>query len=747
MNIDVQSFPFIFVFKVIHLIQNKPQAIQSSPVFEGSKTSEKFGTSEYESFRQIVEEAKADFEFLGRTRLQTKLKTMPGDDVAEARALEKTVKKAMEEATKPIKDKLENLKLKIEETEGNNEANMRQSFLRFNPFRMFNPPPPFSGNFGETFSDWIEKLTHFMTLQGIGDNDELYKIAYLESNLIGSALASLHDLKRDLDPVTFQALVQGFKELYPDGRDSDLHQQLLYDRKQKKNESVTEYVDKLRKLARSAYPTLQDEAHMTQTVAELQSELKSIKGILKLAVDGMSKTQQLNEPPKPSQFTSEDQLLDIDDHGFLERRQQNGTQFSLCNVNLLPTVQKKLLSSPNDENLFVDQIPIVDTSKIEFENSFPDGNLENQTTDLLDNFDDKSFDGFEIDTQKLESQCQEDQRMENLNLGFDTEPGVNVPNFVSFSDPTVNPDDNFVDDIDDMFTVDLEIFVENYEKAENVQARNSIMAFPLCFTLNHDSNLEIDNQIYQRLCVQTEHSKSCSDDFVNDPDFTALNEYLDKVFENTCISLYDDEAQSVCDEQDIEDRNFTINDLGSNHFVSEFPMNGFVSGSFHQLKVNPEHLKSKLNYNDSIEDDDLLFDIVWLFEEPEVIHEQNYAGRNICDDVVAMTTNVCLCCLADTAICICFACPLHGGTDNVCPAAANKSATKIVKDNKDESESPPPTPGRDLSSGTTWIYVKSIFLFLLTYCCLQMKMKRATKMNKQCWTGRRNVDGRGHVIV
>uniref|UniRef100_A0A915KJJ3 CCHC-type domain-containing protein n=1 Tax=Romanomermis culicivorax TaxID=13658 RepID=A0A915KJJ3_ROMCU len=134
---------------------------------------------------------------------------MPGNDDVEAKALEMTVKKAMEEATMPFKDKLENLTLKIEETEGHNEANMRQSFLHFNPFRIFNPPPPFSGNFGETFSDWIGKLTHFMTLQGID---------------------------------------------------------------------------------------------MAREVSDLQNELKSIKGMLKIAMDGLSKKQYNNELPKPSVF-------------------------------------------------------------------------------------------------------------------------------------------------------------------------------------------------------------------------------------------------------------------------------------------------------------------------------------------------------------------------------------------------------------------------------------------------------------
>uniref|UniRef100_A0A915IBE1 Uncharacterized protein n=1 Tax=Romanomermis culicivorax TaxID=13658 RepID=A0A915IBE1_ROMCU len=143
---------------------------QSKSKLQRFKMSEKFGTSEYKYFRQIVEKAEADNEFLGCTRSQTKLKALPGNDDVEAKPLEATVIKAMDKATKAIRDKLEKLKLKIEEMEGHNEANMRQLFLCFSPFQMFNAPPPFSGNFGETFLDWIEKLAHLMTLQDTGDH-------------------------------------------------------------------------------------------------------------------------------------------------------------------------------------------------------------------------------------------------------------------------------------------------------------------------------------------------------------------------------------------------------------------------------------------------------------------------------------------------------------------------------------------------------------------------------------------------
>uniref|UniRef100_A0A915KNK6 Uncharacterized protein n=1 Tax=Romanomermis culicivorax TaxID=13658 RepID=A0A915KNK6_ROMCU len=56
---------------------------------------------------------------------------MSGKDDAKDKALGNAAKKAMEEAkkameeaTKPVKDMHENLKLSVEETEGNNEALM-----------------------------------------------------------------------------------------------------------------------------------------------------------------------------------------------------------------------------------------------------------------------------------------------------------------------------------------------------------------------------------------------------------------------------------------------------------------------------------------------------------------------------------------------------------------------------------------------------------------------------------------------
>uniref|UniRef100_A0A915KSW9 Retrotransposon gag domain-containing protein n=1 Tax=Romanomermis culicivorax TaxID=13658 RepID=A0A915KSW9_ROMCU len=48
--------------------------------------------------------------------------------------------------------------------------------------------------------------------------------------------------------------------MYPEGRDSDVHQQIIYDRKQRATETVAEYLDNLRKMVWAAYPNLPEEA-------------------------------------------------------------------------------------------------------------------------------------------------------------------------------------------------------------------------------------------------------------------------------------------------------------------------------------------------------------------------------------------------------------------------------------------------------------------------------------------------------
>jgi len=49
------------------------------------------------------------------------------------------------------------------------------------------------------------------------------------------------------------------------GTDSDIHQTIIFDRKQKMPESAIKYFDNLSKLARLAYPELNDVAHNSIT--------------------------------------------------------------------------------------------------------------------------------------------------------------------------------------------------------------------------------------------------------------------------------------------------------------------------------------------------------------------------------------------------------------------------------------------------------------------------------------------------
>jgi len=77
----------------------------------------------------------------------------------------------------------------------------------------FRPPPPFSGSIGESWIEFLEKLEHFLILQGVSNTDTDYRLAYLVSNLTGAPLAVLRDLKKDPACITFGDYTDGIKNV------------------------------------------------------------------------------------------------------------------------------------------------------------------------------------------------------------------------------------------------------------------------------------------------------------------------------------------------------------------------------------------------------------------------------------------------------------------------------------------------------------------------------------------------------
>uniref|UniRef100_A0A915HNM4 Uncharacterized protein n=1 Tax=Romanomermis culicivorax TaxID=13658 RepID=A0A915HNM4_ROMCU len=83
----------------------------------GFKT-DKSRPSEHDTFEQIVKKAKESFDLKHSTQSasKSKVKNMPFDN-DQARALEWMVKRALDDVTQPIRDGLETLRVKLEETE------------------------------------------------------------------------------------------------------------------------------------------------------------------------------------------------------------------------------------------------------------------------------------------------------------------------------------------------------------------------------------------------------------------------------------------------------------------------------------------------------------------------------------------------------------------------------------------------------------------------------------------------------
>jgi len=169
--------------------------------------------------------------------------------------LEQTIADAFRTAIAPVAQNLEALQLKLENDNGN---------FRTHPFNLpalltFKPPTAFSGSIGDSFSEWKEKLNRYLTLQGVSDTEDEYRKAFLENCLSGAALASYRELKNSANPPdTYDMILTELSQLFPEGKDSDIHRQIIFDRRQKPTESVIKYIDSLYKLARLAYPGLNE---------------------------------------------------------------------------------------------------------------------------------------------------------------------------------------------------------------------------------------------------------------------------------------------------------------------------------------------------------------------------------------------------------------------------------------------------------------------------------------------------------
>jgi len=109
--------------------------------------------------------------------------------------LDESLNKVLTDFIEPITTKFENLSIKLDTIHQETESS-HNSHLRLSSLFAFRPLPPFSGSIGESLEDFLGKLDHFMILQGVSATDNDYRLAYLESNLIGAPLAVFRDLKK-----------------------------------------------------------------------------------------------------------------------------------------------------------------------------------------------------------------------------------------------------------------------------------------------------------------------------------------------------------------------------------------------------------------------------------------------------------------------------------------------------------------------------------------------------------------------
>jgi len=226
-----------------------------------------------EQFKFIIEAAKFSI-FADRNS-----PTMTQQEIQDM--LDESMNKVLSDSIEPITTKLENLSIKLD-TIQQDTASSYNAHLKLSSLFAFRPPPPFSGSIGESLEDFIGRLDHYMILQGVSSTDTDYRVTYLESNLAGAPLAVLRDLKKDPTCVTYDDYIDGLKKFFPDNRFAEIHQQLIHERKQKKNESILEYNNAMRSIAQAAFPDLSEQSrNLIIKPIFLRGLIDEIKNVLK----------------------------------------------------------------------------------------------------------------------------------------------------------------------------------------------------------------------------------------------------------------------------------------------------------------------------------------------------------------------------------------------------------------------------------------------------------------------------------
>jgi len=152
----------------------------------------------------------------------------------ESEILEAVVSKSVKEIFDPLTQQIEELTVRLAEINARDDQARNKNKPRICSSFNLRPIPLFTGGFGECFSEFIEKMKQNLVLQGISLEENDFMIAYLESLLGGASLTFFKSTQlRTNSPKTFKDWVEKIEIKFPDGRDCDVHQLLLFDRRQK----------------------------------------------------------------------------------------------------------------------------------------------------------------------------------------------------------------------------------------------------------------------------------------------------------------------------------------------------------------------------------------------------------------------------------------------------------------------------------------------------------------------------------